>query len=85
MMDSLDQSDLNQWLEHPITVLFHKRMLSLNEELKDDLLNASMVLSAQGQIHYAFAAAKRELIEEIIHLRIDDLLSKEEETEKDDQ
>lgn len=82
--ESLDQSNLDLWLEHPITILLHSRLLHLSEELKDDLLNPSMVLSTQGQIHYAMAAAKRDLIEEIIHLRIDDLLPREEETENDD-
>jgi hypothetical protein len=84
MMESLDQSNLDIWLEHPITILLHNQLLNLNEELKEDMLNPSMVLNAQGQIHYAIAAAKRELIEEILTLKIEDLLQREEEeTEKD--
>lgn len=74
MNQQIDQSDLVNWTEHPITALLLQRLTEVDEDLKEMLMNPSIVLGENGLIRYAGIAAKRELIDEILNLQIDHLI-----------
>jgi hypothetical protein len=80
-MENLDQSDFINWLEQPITHALYIRLKELDENLKETLLNPGVVLSEDGQLHYARITGNREMIDMILQLSIEDFKT-EEETDK---
>ena len=74
MTQQIDQSDLVNWLEHPITILLRQRLIDVDEDLKEMLMNPSIVLGENGLVRYAGIAAKRELIDEVLNLQINHLI-----------
>ena len=68
----------NGWRTHPITEAVFKRLTEISEDIRNEMLDESVIMSKQGSKRLAYLAGERKSIEMIFELSIEDIKDDEE-------
>lgn len=77
----IDQSNFLDWKAHPVTKKIVERLEALDNDFKEILLNPDIILAERGQIDCAKIVGAREIIRNYLELTVEDLITKEEESD----
>jgi hypothetical protein len=69
----LDKQMFDGWLDHPITQAVFKRLQSVQEDIRNEMLSEHVIMSEQGSKKLAFLAGERKSLELIFELSIEDI------------